>query len=206
MRATYRPARSPRRRPGIDGSVGPVAAYSSIESPWGPVYLAATDRGLAAVRLGGSPESFCEELAARFGGPVVPEQPGLPPAWGEVLARAARQLSQFLSGTREAFDLPIDLRGVGDWDRSVLEAAKSVSYGRVTSYGRLARIVGAPQAARAVGGAMGRNPVWIVIPCHRVISGDGGLGGYGGGARMLRIKRALLAREGVSLPARQLLV
>jgi methylated-DNA-[protein]-cysteine S-methyltransferase len=161
--------------------------------------------GLAAVRLDGTPESFCEEMALRLGGAVVPDQPGLPPAWAEVLARAARQLTQFLSGSREAFDLPIDLRGVTDWDRRVLEAARSVSYGRVTSYGRIAGIVGAPQAARAVGGAMSRNPVWIVIPCHRIISGDGRLGGYGGGARMLRIKRALLAREGVSVPARQLL-
>jgi methylated-DNA-[protein]-cysteine S-methyltransferase len=73
----------------------------------------------------------------------------------------------------------------------------------VTSYGRLAELLGAPRAGRAVGGSVGRNPVWIVVPCHRVISGDGKLGGYGGGAHMLRLKRVLLAREGVSLPARR---
>ena len=182
-----------------------MAAWASFESPWGTVYLAASEGGLAGVRLGGSEEAFAEDVARRLGGPVIPEQPGLPPAWPEVLSRARRQLDQFFAGTREAFDLPVDLRGVGEWDRQVLEATRSVSYGRVTSYGRLAQMLGAPRAARAVGGAVGRNPIWIVVPCHRVISGDGALGGYGGGTRMLRIKRALLAREGVSLPARRLL-
>ena len=169
------------------------------------MHYAVTDFGLAAVHLGGEPETFVDAVARRFRGLVVPEQPELPPAWHRVLAEARRQLQQFFEGRRESFDLPIDLRGMSEWDRRVLEATRLVGYGRVASYGGIARLLGAPRAARAVGGAVGRNPVWIVVPCHRVISGDGKLGGYGGGARMLKIKRALLAREGVSIPARALL-
>jgi methylated-DNA-[protein]-cysteine S-methyltransferase len=194
-----------RRRLRISVTSGPVGAWSSAESPWGPVFIAASDHGIAAVQLEGSPEGFVERVADRLGGLVVPLQPGLPPAWERLLSVARAQLVQFFAGSRESFDLPIDLAGLSDWDRRVLDATRLVGFGRVTSYGRLAEIVGAPGAARAVGGSVGRNPVWIVVPCHRVISGDGKLGGYGGGARMLRLKRALLAREGVRLPARRLL-
>lgn len=169
------------------------------------MHFAVTDFGLAAVHLGDEPETFVDAVARRFRGLVVPEQTELPPAWHRVLAEARRQLQQFFEGRRESFDLPIDLRGMSEWDRRVLEATRLVGYGRVASYGGIARLLGAPRAARAVGGAVGRNPVWIVVPCHRVIAGDGKLGGYGGGARMLKIKRALLAREGVTIPARGLL-
>jgi O-6-methylguanine DNA methyltransferase len=90
---------------------------------------------------------------------------------------------------------------------AVLEAVRRVPLGQVTSYGRLARAIGRPGAARAVGGALGRNPIGLAIPCHRVIAGDGSLGGYGGdrwGSRedLLALKRALLEHEGVTLPAR----
>jgi methylated-DNA-[protein]-cysteine S-methyltransferase len=201
-RVLDRPRRQRRR---ISATAGPVGAWASLESPWGPVWIAASDQGLAAVQLEGSSEGFVERVAGRLGGLVVPLQPGLPPAWERLISLARAQLAQFFAGTREAFDLPIDLRGLSDWDRRVLDATRLVGFGRVTSYGRLAEIVGAPGAGRAVGGSVGRNPVWIVVPCHRVISGDGKLGGYGGGARMLRLKRVLLAREGVTLPARRLL-
>jgi O-6-methylguanine DNA methyltransferase len=100
---------------------------------------------------------------------------------------------------------PIDLVGLSEWDRRVLAGVASIPYGMVTSYGRLARLIGKPGAARAVGGAVGRNPVGILIPCHRVVAGDGSLGGYGGdwwGTReqLLGIKRGLLAIEDVALP------
>jgi methylated-DNA-[protein]-cysteine S-methyltransferase len=196
--------RRPRRRR-ISATAGPVGAWSSLESPWGPVYIAASELGITAVQLEGTPEGFVERVAGRLGGLVVPLQPGLPPAWERLLSLARAQLTQFFAGTRESFDLPIDLQGLSDWDRRVLDATRLLGYGRVTSYGRLAEIVGSPGAGRAVGGSVGRNPVWIVVPCHRVISGDGKLGGYGGGARMLRLKRVLLAREGVTIPARGLI-
>ena len=107
-------------------------------------------------------------------------------------------------------DVPIDLRTRSDWDRRVLEGVRQIPFGAVTSYGRLARLIGSPGAARAVGGAVGRNPIGLIIPCHRVIAGDGGIGGYGGewwGSREehLAVKRELLGLEGTDIPAHALL-
>ncbi len=86
----------------------------------------------------------------------------------------------------------------------MLEGARTLRRGEVTSYGRLARRIGAPGAARAVGAALGRNPFWLLIPCHRVVAGDGSIGGYGGGADAIEVKRDLLAREGVAVPVARL--
>ena len=98
----------------------------------------------------------------------------------------------------------VDLRVRSNWDRLVLDGVRGIAPGRVAGYGQVARSVGRPGAARAVGGAVGRNPIGILIPCHRVIAGDGTIGGYGGdwfGSRdeRLAIKRALLRLEGVVL-------
>ena len=116
---------------------------------------------------------------------------------------AIRQIGEWFSGERRSFELPIDLR-VSEWDRRVLTGATRLQYGETASYGELARHVGKPGAARAVGGAMGRNPVPILIPCHRVIAGDGTLGGYGGSnyadrRASLAIKRRLLTIEGTTV-------
>ena len=102
---------------------------------------------------------------------------------------------------------PLDLSDRPDWDRAVLDAVRAIPWGTTASYGEIARRVGAAGAARAVGGAVGRNPVSLLVPCHRVIAADGTLGGYGGdgwGGRTAALdrKRALLAREGVNVPAR----
>ena len=101
--------------------------------------------------------------------------------------------------------LPVDLEDRPAWDRMVLEAVRQIPRGEVRSYGEVARAIGRPGAARAVGGAVGRNPIGFIIPCHRVIAGDGTLGGYGGGwwgeaDRLLDLKAALLAAEGRILP------
>ena len=185
---------------------GPVAAYAIYPAPWGPVHIAVDDGGLVAIELRSTTERFVEDLARRLRGVPVPDQPGLPSAWREVLARTRQELDEYFAGRRRAFDLPVDLRLVSDWDRRVLGAARDLGFGQVTSYGGLARAIGRPRAARAVGGALGRNPIPLVIPCHRIVAGDGSLGGYGGGghgsqASMLAVKRALLELEGVSLPA-----
>ena len=100
--------------------------------------------------------------------------------------------------------MPVVLEGVREWDRRVLEGVRTIPRGGTASYGEVARRIGSPGAARAVGGAVGRNPVGLLVPCHRVIAGDGTLGGYGGswfGSReeLLALKRALLAIEGVSV-------
>ena len=106
-------------------------------------------------------------------------------------------------------ELPVALSGLPAWDRLVLEGVRTIPRGTVTSYGRLARLIGRPGAARAVGGAVGRNPIGLLVPCHRVVAGDGSLGGYGGGwwgsrDELLGIKRRLLELEGVAIPAREL--
>ena len=109
------------------------------------------------------------------------------------------------TATSHPGELALDWRGVSGWDRRVLEGARTLRRGEVTSYGRLARRIGAPGAARAVGAALGRNPYWLLIPCHRVVAGDGSIGGYGGGPDALEVKRDLLALEGVSVPVVELM-
>lgn len=186
------------------GSPEPVLVSTDLESPFGRVLLAASERGIAAVGMGDEAR-FRRELEARRLSPVSGDPEGGGGAASRLLARAREQLVDFFLGRRTAIDLPVDLRGLADWDRRVLEATRSVPYGEVTSYGRLARRLGTPRAARAVGGALGRNPVWILIPCHRVIAGDGTLGGYGGGLGALDVKRALLEQEGISVPGARFL-
>jgi methylated-DNA-[protein]-cysteine S-methyltransferase len=107
----------------------------------------------------------------------------------------------------DATGIPLDLRDRSAFDRHVLAAVREVPWGRTASYGAIARRIGAPRAARAVGGAIARNPISMIVPCHRIIASDGTLGGYGGTGwfdrdRALSRKEALLAREGVTVPRR----
>jgi methylated-DNA-[protein]-cysteine S-methyltransferase len=190
-----------RRRPVIrDGR--PVAAFSRLPAPWWHLHVAVGERGLLAIELASETDDFVAQLAWRLGGAVVPVGPGTPAPWRATLSAAGHQLEEYFAGRRLAFSLPLDLRA-SPWDRLVLDAARRVSYGTVTSYGALARSIGRPRAARAVGGALGRNPIPLVIPCHRIVAADARLGGYGGRQgtrdRMLDVKRSLLALEGVRL-------
>ena len=117
-----------------------------------------------------------------------------PPGWrssDEAFAAAGEQLDQYFAGERRDFDLPLDLRGT-PFQRRVWQALLTIPYGETRSYGELAAQIGRPDRPRAVGAANGRNPVSIVVPCHRVIGSDGGLTGYGGG---LARKRWLLDHE-----------
>ena len=113
------------------------------------------------------------------------------------LAEARRQLTEYFAGTRTAFDLVFDEAGVGGtpFQRQVWEALLEIPYGETISYGELARRIGQPLAVRAVGAANGRNPLSIVVPCHRVIGADGTLTGYGGGMDRKRLLLALEARN-----------
>jgi methylated-DNA-[protein]-cysteine S-methyltransferase len=126
--------------------------------------------------------------------------------------RARRHLALLergLAGYWDGAPLPgtaLDLRVGSDWDRRILAAVGTIGHGETLSYGGVAARAGMPRAARAAGGAIGRNPIAIVIPCHRVIASDGTLGGYGGSwfgdrEELLRLKRSLLAIEGVRIPA-----
>jgi O-6-methylguanine DNA methyltransferase len=179
--------------------------HAAVAAPWGPVHIAADARAVLAVELLTPESAFVAGLERRLGRPVGH---AVGRRTGTLLDRAVEQVEAFIAGSRRSFDLPIGLDDRPAWDRLVLEGVAQVPWGAVTSYGRVARRIGRPGAARAVGGAVGRNPVGILVPCHRVIAGDGTIGGYGGawyGTReqLLDIKRELLSREGVALPARQ---
>ena len=166
--------------------------------------MAASAAGIVGVGLDEATPAFVDGLARRLHGTVLPAEDGVVPSeWRATLAEATRQIAEFLAGRRRGFDVPIDLR-VSDWDRLVLTGAARLGYGETASYGDLARYIGRPGAAQAVGGAMGRNPVPILIPCHRVVGANRTLGGYGGSTFAdrqdgLAIKRALLAIEGTTV-------
>jgi O-6-methylguanine DNA methyltransferase len=181
----------------------PSAAFTTRPGPWGTIHVATTSAGIVAVDLGTETPLFVDALARRLHGPVLPAEDGeVPAAWRTTLDRAARQIGEYLAGARRTITVPIDLR-VSDWDRLVLNGAAQLRFGETTSYGELARRVGHPGAAQAVGGAMSRNPVPILIPCHRVIAAGRRLGGYGGYTyadreSALEVKRHLLALEGTT--------
>jgi len=121
-----------------------------------------------------------------------------------VLRDAARQITEYARGDRTAFDLPLDWDRMTAFTRQVLEACAAIPLGQVLTYGALASAIGRPRAARAVGGAMSRNPIPIVIPCHRVVAGHGRLGGFSAAAG-LDLKRRLLALEGIAVSHDRLL-
>lgn len=177
------------------------AAFTTCPAPWGILHVAATTEGVVAVGLDDETPRFVDGLARRLHGSVLPAEDGdVPAKWRATLDEAVRQIGEFFAGRREAFELPIDLR-VSDWDRLVLTGAACLQYGETASYGELAQRIGRPGAAQAVGGAMSRNPIPILIPCHRVIGAGRAIGGYGGATYSDRqtaigIKRRLLAIEG----------
>ena len=164
---------------------------SSIEgtavfcTEWGWCAVAATDGGVSSVTLPQPKRATALVLIRRE------------PAGNAALAEtAAAELGQYFRRRRRQFTVPLDISALPAFTRRVLAACAAIPWGTVLSYGQLAAQVGSPHAARAVGQAMGRNPVPILIPCHRVVRSDGTLGGYGGG---LAVKRQLLALEGISL-------
>jgi methylated-DNA-[protein]-cysteine S-methyltransferase len=157
--------------------------YDIVGSPIGDLLVAATDRGLCRIWFG--PEGQEEELARLFGTRVLRSP----------LDEARRELDEYFDGTRRAFDLPLDLR-VAAFHEEVLRELARVPYGITTTYGALAGQVGRPRAARAVGTVMNRNPIPIVLPCHRVLGSNGSLTGYAGG---LDVKLKLLQLEGAIL-------
>lgn len=179
----------------------PAVAIAAIDAPWGTLRVAVTAQGVLALEHQAGEPEFVERVERRLAGRAgsLAEQREAERLLEHVLDR----LRAYLAGDATALaDLPVDLRDRPAWDRQVLEAVRGIASGRTASYGAVARMIGRPGAARAVGGAVGRNPIGLVIPCHRVIAGDGSLGGYGGGwwggpAAGLALKRELLAREGV---------
>lgn len=160
----------------------PQTVAARHTTPLGAMLLAATPHGLAGLWFEGQkhhPDS------SRW--PLDPAHP--------VLVEAMRQLDDYFAGRRTRFDLPLDLQGGTPFQQSVWRALLGIACGERTSYGVLSQRIGQPAAVRAVGAAVGRNPLSIVVPCHRVLGADGSLTGYAGG---LERKTALLRLEGVA--------
>jgi methylated-DNA-[protein]-cysteine S-methyltransferase len=159
-------------------------SYDIADTPVGPLLVAVSELGLCRISYDSEPDRQVEELARTFGSRILRASRPLDPV--------KRELDEYFEGRRHEFDLPIDLRGRSDFSRLVLEQLARVPYGEVTTYGSLAARSGRPKAARAVGTIMNRNPIPIVLPCHRVVGSTGSLVGYGGG---LERKRLLLDLE-----------
>jgi len=186
------------------------AIRTSMAGPWGPVHVAATERGIVAVGWLTTEAEFEDDLARRLGGSQdVPSDERADARTDDRARRyveaAVAALEDLFAGRPQRTALRFDLADRASWDQRVLGAVAAIPWGSTASYGEIARRIGSAGAARAVGGAVGRNPVSLLIPCHRVIAGDGTIGGYGGddwgGGReeRLEIKRDLLAREGVAI-------
>ena len=155
----------------------------AFKAPWGWIEIAAGEEGLTSIDLSPSNRrAFPRQGQALENGTVA-----------ALLAEAQTQLLDYLDGRRREFSLPVDLSAGTPFQRKVWKAIRRIPYGRVRSYQWVATKVGGKQYARAVGMALGANPVPIVVPCHRIIAHDGSLGGFGCG---LPMKRRLLKVEG----------
>ncbi len=163
-------------------------AYDLVDSPVGTLLVAATDRGFCRIAYDAEPERELERLARAFGVRVLRSALPIDPA--------RRQLDEYFEGKRRQFDLRVDLALLAEFNRRVLQELARVPYGEIVTYGELAARAARPRAARAVGTVMNRNPLPIVLPCHRVIGANGKLVGYAGG---LERKEALLRLEGALL-------
>jgi methylated-DNA-[protein]-cysteine S-methyltransferase len=156
-------------------------AYKTIESPVGKLKLVASDKGLVAILW-----EKDSPRRVRLNEPVENQE-------HPVLVETERQLGEYFAGKRKAFSIALDMRGT-QFQKNVWEALLAIPFGETRSYGQLAKQLGNPQASRAVGAANGRNPVSIIVPCHRVIGSSGKLTGFAGG---LGTKAHLLGLEKV---------
>jgi len=159
--------------------------FSSLRSPLGQIFFVMSGRGLCNVTIGARRHAEYRRYMERHSTEVWRDDEGLRDVYDEFVA--------YLSGHSQTFVVPTDLRGVTPFVGQVLRKVQTVTFGAVTSYGSVARQLGHPRAGRAVGTALGRNPVPIVIPCHRVLRSTGEVGGYAFGSK---VKRALLGIEG----------
>ena len=165
----------------------PNIVYAEFSSAQGNVYLAATKRGLAGMWF--TDQRHLPDVSAWEQIDNASQQ--------RVLKETQRQLQAYFAGQLRQFDIPLDLSAGTAFQQSVWQALLAIPFGKTTSYGALSRSIGKPLAVRAVGTAIGRNPIGVIVPCHRVIGADGSLTGYAGG---LHRKEAFLKLEG-ALPA-----
>jgi O-6-methylguanine DNA methyltransferase len=160
--------------------------FAEADTDLGPMLIAVTPSGVAAISRGIGVEDFLRSLARRFPGrDAVENQPAI--------SAASAWLDAYLAGARA--DLPpVDLRGLSRWDAAVYAAVRAIPFGTTATYGEVGAAVGSPAAARAVGGALSRCPLFPAVPCHRVVLAGDGISGWGGGD--IALKRRLLDLEG----------
>ena len=164
---------------------GQSIAYTTVHSPLGCILLASTGRGLCSVKIGDTPEALVKTLSAEFSEADLRQD-------GKALKTEKDQVLAFLSGDATLAKLPLDIRGTV-FQQRVWTALRQIPRGETRTYKDIASAIGAPKAVRAVGSACGANPVALVIPCHRALRTDGGLGGYAWGLerkqKLLKIER-----------------
>jgi O-6-methylguanine DNA methyltransferase len=161
-----------------------IIYYSSFDSPFlGKVFVASTERGICMVDFLKGEKAFLDELRESFPGKIVRDD--------RKNRNVLDQLKKYLKGELRRFDCKLDFRGT-PFQKKVWSALKKIPYGGTRSYGEIAREIGHPKAFRAVGNANGRNSIPLIVPCHRVIENNGGLGGFGHG---LKVKKQLLDLE-----------
>ncbi|GAA3221724.1 methylated-DNA--[protein]-cysteine S-methyltransferase [Oerskovia jenensis] len=161
-------------------------AYRTLDTPVGTLLLAATDVGVVRIAFDVEGHDAVLDRIARTVSPRVLRSPGR-------LDRLATEIDEYFAGERRAFDLPLDLTmASGPFRREVLTHLRDIGYGRTASYAQVAVAAGSPRAVRAVGTACAKNPLPLVVPCHRVVRSDGTSGSYAGGPEA---KRLLLALE-----------
>ncbi len=178
-----------RLRTALDQAGHPPIRFGAVTTPVGSVFIGRTEQGVCDVTFGQSSEREYRTTLLQRAPEVWRDEVGLAPV--------AEQIAAYFAGTLTRFTVPLDLRRVTPFTARVLREIRKIGFGRLTSYGALAARLGSPGASRAVGGALGRNPVPIIVPCHRVLAQGGRLGGFTGG---LATKRILLAVEGHQFP------
>jgi methylated-DNA-[protein]-cysteine S-methyltransferase len=158
----------------VESSTDRVIRWHSFEASIGRIYVASSGRGLCRLtwHVSGSAD-FLQELVQRFPSHGVTRD-------AQAADETAREIQEYFAGRRRRFDIDLDLSALSDFERDVLEETRRVPFGATASYSELARRIGRPRSARAVGNALRRNPVPILVPCHRIVRQDGTPGGYGG--------------------------
>jgi O-6-methylguanine DNA methyltransferase len=170
--------------------MGEQVAVGSLDTPIGVLWVASSEQGVCKVVFP------CDEAEAALNRWLAGHMPKhVLTSASALLERPRAELREYFAGSRDGFTLTVDFHGSAFHQR-VWRALMQIPYGHTVSYGQLARTLGAPRAARAVGAACGANPVPIIAPCHRVLGSDGSLHGFGGG---LPVKAWLLRHEGVLL-------
>lgn len=163
-----------------------MLTHTSFKTAFGSIAFAATDKGLVyMVMTGKEPEHAERRLLKECPDSTRDDR---------VLPRFRKQLRDYFAGRKVRFDVEVDLSSMTDFQRKVLHACADIDYGKVATYGELARMIGKPRAARAVGAALGRNPFPLVIPCHRIIASDGRLCGFSA-EQGVNLKKRLLELE-----------